>query len=137
MLGRKRFLLVDTEGWVIAQYVDAADVADSDSGRLVVRAAQRAHPRLHHLWVDAGFAGEFVDWVRQAVGWTAEVVTKVAGQVGFQVQAHRWLVERTYGWLGRQRRLSKDYEELEESTEAWIYLAMIGLMARRITHLTK
>lgn len=100
-----------------------------------MREAQREHPRLAHLWLDAGFAGAFVDWVRTRTGWTVDVVTKVAGQQGFVVQPRRWVVERTLGWLNRYRRLSKDYEELEESTEAWIYVAMIGLMARRITRL--
>lgn len=120
---------------MIAQYVDAADVQEGDSGRLPVREAQREHPRLAHLWVDAGFAGEFVEWVQATIGWTVKVVRKVVGQVGFAVQPRRWVVERTYAWLGRHRRLSKDYEALEETTEAWIYAAMSGLMTRRITRL--
>jgi putative transposase len=133
--GRKRFLLVDTCGWLVALWVDAADVQDRDGGRLPVREAEREHPRLHHLWVDAAFAGEFATWVRETMGWTIEVVGKLAGQVGFVVQPRRWVVERTFAWLGKQRRLSKDYEELEESSEAWIYLTMIALMARRLARL--
>jgi putative transposase len=133
VLGRKRFVLVDTEGWLIAPYVDGADVPEGDGGRCPVEAARREHPRLTHLWIDAGFGTTFADWVREVIGWTVAVVTKVAGQVGFQVQPRRWVVERTFAWLGKHRRLSKEYDQLEESTEAWIYLAMIGLMARRLT----
>jgi len=135
VLGRQRFLLVDTQGWLIAVWVDAADVPEWDGGREPVRQAQRAHPRLRHLWVDAGFGTRFAQWVEQAVGWTVAVVTKVAGQQGFAVQPRRWVVERTFSWLFKQRRLAKDYERLEESTEAWIYLTMIRLMSRKLADL--
>ena len=135
MKGRKRWLLTDTQGWVIERWVDAADVQDDDGGRIPVRAAQERCSRLTHLWVDAGFRQEFVDWVREEIGWTVDVVTKVAGQQGFQVQPRRWVVERSLAWLGKQRRLAKDYEHLEESVEAWIDCTMIGLMAQRLAHL--
>lgn len=135
MLGRKRFLLVDTQGWLMAVWVDAADVPEWDGGREPVRAAQRAHPRLCHLWVDAGFGEKFAGWVREATGWTVDVVTKVAGQQGFAVQPRRWVVERSLAWISKRRRLAKDYEQLEESAEAWIYLAMIRLMSRRLVQL--
>lgn len=124
ILGRKRFLLVDTQGWLIAVWVDAADVPEWDGGR--------EHPRLRHLWVDAGFGEKFAAGVREATGWTVAVVTKVAGQQGFAVQPRRWVVERTLSWLGKQRRLAKDFERLEESTEAWIFLTMIRLMSRQL-----
>ena len=132
MKGRKRFLLVDTCGWLIAVWVDAADVQDRDGGREPVRVAQREQPRLHQLWVDGACVGAVATWVREAIGWTIAIVGKLTGQGGFVVQPKRWIVERTVAWLGKQRRLSKDYEELEESSEAWIYLSMIGLMARRL-----
>lgn len=114
--------------------MDAADTPEWDGGREPVRQAQREQPRLRHLWVDAGFGAKFAAWVQEAVGWTVDVVTKVAGQQGFAVQPRRWVVERTLSWLGKQRRLAKDFERLEESTEAWIYLTMIRLMARRLVH---
>ena len=123
---------MDTAGWLVGLWVDRADTQDRDGGPLVVQQAYQEHPRLGHLWVDTAFAGEVADWVRRALGWSIEVVGKLAGQVGFQVLPRRWLVERTFGWWNRQRRLSKDYEALEESSEAWIYLTMIGAMARRI-----
>lgn len=127
---------MDTEGWLIAVWVDAADVPEWDGGRVPVRAAQQAHPRLSHLWVDAGFGTTFATWVREAVGWTVDVVTKVAGQQGCAVPPRRWVVERTCSWISKQRRLAKDYEHLEESTEAWIYLTMIRLMSRRLAQRT-
>lgn len=123
---------MDSQGWLIAVWVDAADVPEWDGGREPVRQAQREHPRLRHLWVDAGFGTKFAAWVREAVGWTVDVVTKVAGQHGFAVQPRRWVVERTLSWLFKQRRLAKDFERLEESTEAWISLTMIRLMSRRL-----
>ncbi len=101
-----------------------------------MRQAQHEHPRLRHLWVDAGFGTKFAGWVREAVGWTVDGVTKVAGQQGCAVQPRRWVVERTLSWLFKQRRLTKDYERLEESSEAWIYLTMIRLMARRLAERT-
>jgi transposase len=128
-------VLVDAQGWLIAQDVAAADTPDGEGGREPVEEARREHPRLSHLWLDAGFGPTFVEWVRTWIGWTVEVVTKVAGQVGFRAQPRRWAVERTLAWLGEHRRLSEEYDQLEESTEAWIYLATIGLMARRITRL--
>ena len=137
-LGRQRFLLVDTHGWLIAVWVDAADVPEWDGGRQPVRQAQQEQPRLRHLWTDAGFGAKFADWVRQAVGWTVEIVTKhpggTRGQQGFAVQPRRWVVERTLSWLYKQRRLAKDDERLEESSETWIYLTMIRLMSRRLAH---
>ena len=135
MKGRKRWLLVDTQGWVIDRYVDTADVQDGDGGREPVRRAQRQHPRLAHLWVDAGFKEAFATWVRESIGWSVEEVTKAPDQRGFDVQPRRWVVEPTNAWCSAQRRLAKDYEEQEESVEAWLDLTMIGLMARRITRL--
>jgi len=135
VLGRKRFLLVDTLGWLTALWTDAADVPEWDGGREPVRQAQQEHPRLRHLWVDAGFGRRFAAWVEQAAGWTVEVVTRAPDQVGFAVQPRRWVVERTFAWLYKQRRLAKDYEQLEESGEAWIYLTMIGLMSRKLADL--
>ena len=137
MKGRKRFLVVDTEGWLLGLWVDSAATQDRDGGVIVLQQVQRDHPRLRHLWVDRAFAGTFAEWVRQALGWSIAVVGKLAGQVGFQVLPRRWVVERTLGWWNRQRRLSKDYEALEESSEAWIYLTMIGLMARRLARMPR
>jgi len=146
--GRKRHLLVDTTGLVVQALVHAADVPDGVGGqRLLEAIADRALalPRMRHLWVDTAYQGSFKDWVEQTVGWTVEVVRKprrwrwvAPGQEppemprGFQVLPRRWVVERTFGWLGRWRRTSKDYEYLPETSECVIYAIMMRVMLRRL-----
>lgn len=88
---------------------------------------------LQLVWADQGYQGPFEDWVKEYTWWDLEIVRKREGQVGFEVQPRRWVVERTFAWLGRYRRLGKEYEQLSESTEAMIYLAMTKLMLNRIT----
>ncbi len=125
--------------------VHAADIADRDGARRLLGAVPAQFPRLVHLWVDAGYQGNCVTWIGETLGWTVEVVRKPrrwgwypAGvdpppvPAGFQVLPRRWVVERTFAWLGRYRRLSKDYEVLPATTEAWMYLAMSLLMTRRL-----
>lgn len=87
------------------------------------------------IWADAGYSGQLVDWVNSICGWILEIVKRSDDVKGFQVLPHRWVVERTFGWLGRYRRLSKDYEELTESSQAFIYEAMIHTMVRRLSRL--
>ncbi len=143
--GRKRHILVDTGGLLLRVVVHAADIADRDGARFLLAEAAAACPRLQHLWVDAGYQGPCVTWIEATLGWQVAVVRKPrrwgwypAGvappplPVGFQVLPRRWVVERTFGWLGRNRRLSKDYELLPATGEAWINLAMSHLMARRL-----
>ena len=90
-------------------------------------------PRLRLLWADGGYhARPLIDWAKQALGWVLEIVKKKEGQKGFEVLPRRWVVERTFAWLGRCRRLSKDYEAMPQSEEAMVYLAMIHLMVRRL-----
>jgi len=81
---------------------------------------------------DGGYAGKLVDWVKTVCHWVLDIVRRPQGVKGFQVLPRRWVVERTFGWLGRYRRLSKDYEELPETSEAMIYAAMIHVMVRRL-----
>jgi putative transposase len=135
--GRKRHLLVDTEGFVLKVVVSAADVQDRDGARLVAQALRLygpQFPRLSLVWADAGYAGQLVEDLRHLMGWDVEVVTRSAAQSrsAFAVQPHRWLVERTFSWFGGFRRLSKDYEYQLESSEALIYAAMSHLMLRRL-----
>jgi putative transposase len=90
-------------------------------------------PRLEQIWADAAYQGALVDWVKDQCGWRLEIVTRAEeARHRFEVQPRRWVVERTFGWLGRNRRLSKDYEEYAETTESWIYAAMIRLMLTRL-----
>ena len=133
MKGRKRHLLVDTEGLVVRVVVLPADIQDRDGAQDVCHVAAPVCPRLEQIWADQAYAGWVVEWVRDEYGWRLVIVSKPADQVGFVVHPRRWVVERTFGWLGRYRRLSKDYEELPERSEAWIYAAAIHLMLRRLT----
>jgi transposase len=113
-------------------FVHDADLQDPDGGRDVVMFGKAEHPRLEKVWADGRYAGSFVDWAKEKLQVDVEVVHKLAGQVGFVVVPRRWVVERTFAWLLKCRRLVRDYEELAETTEAWIYLAMSRLYSRRL-----
>jgi putative transposase len=108
-------------------------VQDRDGARLVLSRMHDRAARLRKIWVDGAYAGRLLKWATAFGGWEVEVVRKKRGQRGFQVLPRRWVVERTLAWIGKCRRLSKDYETLSASSEAWIHLAMIGLMLRRLT----
>ena len=125
--------------------VHPANVPDRDGAHLVLEAITQRFPTLRHLWVDAGYTGAAVRRVTQAEGLAVQVVHRPrrwfrvpADQEpppmpkGFQILPRRWVVERTFAWLGRWRRLSKDYEELPATEEAWIYCAMAMLMLARL-----
>ena len=84
------------------------------------------------VWADAGYAGKLVEWVWAMTGWVLEIVKRPRNSHHFQVLPRRWVVERTFAWLSRCRRLSKDYEALPDTTEVWIHIAMIHLMLRRL-----
>lgn len=140
--GRKRHLVVDTLGLVLIVVVTAASTQDRDGARQVLQALfDRTKKskysrwcRLKLLWADGGYRGELIDWVKSALGWVLAIVDKPPGQVGFQVLPKRWIVERTFAWLTRNRRLSKDYERLPATSEAFIYVAAIRLMTKRLAH---
>ncbi len=89
-------------------------------------------PRLQLLWADGAYGGKLIKWVAAFAGWVLEIVQKPEGQKGFVVLPRRWVVERTFAWLYKFRRLSKDYEETTQSSETWIRLAMINMMVRRL-----
>ena len=136
MKGRKRHLVVDTQGLLLAVAVHPADVQDRDGARLVLTRLGRRFPRLRRLWADAGYAGpKLGDWVKARTPWDLEIVRRSEPGAGFQVLPRRWVVERTFAWLGRYRRLSKDYEARPDTTEAWIHAAMTGLMLRRLARI--
>ena len=102
------------------------------NGRLVLRLWKGRFPRLKLIWADAGYAGQLIEWTRRLGRWALEIVKRTDDMMGFVVLPKRWIVERTFAWFGRYRRLSKDYETLTESSEAVIYLAMTHLMLRRL-----
>lgn len=128
--GRKRHLLVDTLGLLLAVVVHAAALQDRDGAKLVLQKVRRHLPRLQLIWADGGYAGALVLWVRQQCGWILQTVLRPVGVKGFVLLPRRWVVERTFAWLGRYRRLSKDYERLPETSETMIYIAMIHRMSR-------
>ena len=132
--GRKRHLIVDTLGMIMAVVVHAADIQDRDGARLVLAKIKGCFPRLTKILADAIYNGGIAEWAMQFGGWVLEVVAKPERKKGepFKVMKWRWIVERTFAWLGRYRRLSKDYERQPASSEALIYVAMIHLMLRRL-----
>lgn len=140
-MGRKRHLLVDTQGFALKVVVSAADVQDRDGARLVAHALQvdgPTLPRLTKVWADAGYRGPLADDLRNQLGWDLEIVKRSDSQPKgtFVVQPRRWIVERTFAWWSGLRRLSRDYEYQVESSEALIYAGMSRLMLRRMTRAT-
>ena len=137
MNGRKRHLLVDTQGLLLEVVVHSASIQDQDGAKLVL--AQGRHRqegqhlrRLKLIWVDGKYGGQLVEWVQKAYGWTLEVVKRAKDAKGFVALPRRWVIERTFGWLGRYRRLSRDYEYLLLTSEVLIYAAMVRLMLARL-----
>ncbi len=160
MRGRKRHLLVDTEGLVLKARVHSAKVPDQDGLKLLLNSARTGLSRLKHLWLDAGYQGRGKRWAEEELGMSVEVVRKSPKPVpekvakrwaeewakegkkvdwerlmpprGYVALPRRWVVERTFSWLSQNRRMSKDYERSCASAEAFVYAAMIRLMARRL-----
>ena len=132
MSGRKRHIVVDTLGLLLAVVVHAANVQDRDGARLVLKTMRQRFARLKLIWADGGYAGKLVGWARRMGKWTLQIVQRDATKRYFEVLPHRWIVERTFAWLARYRRLSKDYEVLPQTSETLIRIAMINLMLHRL-----
>ena len=158
--GRKRHLLVDTEGLVLEAKVHSTKVPDQAGIKLLLKAARKFLPRLSQLWVDASYQGRGKEWAEQELGLSVEVVRrtpkptpektariwaeewakegqeidweKLLPRRGFEVLARRWVVERAFAWLSQNRRMSKDYEKLCATGEAFVYAGMIRLLVRRL-----
>jgi putative transposase len=158
--GRKRHILVDSEGFVLKVRVHSAKIPDKDGLRLLLESARSCLPRLSHLWLDAGYQGRGKEWAENVLGLSVEVVhraprpipekvaqiwaaewakegrkvdwQKLLPRRGFEVLPRRWVVERTFAWLCHNRRMSKDYERLCSTGEAFVYIAMTRLMVRRL-----
>jgi len=130
--GRKRHLLVDTNGLILRVHVHPADEQDRDGGLDLLVGADREFPRLEQLWADGAYQGGFEDWVEQHLGWRVTIVSAPPEQKGFAVQPRRWVVERTFAWLGRYRRLAKDFEELVQCVVAHILIASLHIMLKRL-----
>ena len=119
-------------GLILAVVVHAANVQDRDGAKLLFGRLVGRFARLELIWADGAYGGELVEWVKAFAGWVLEIVKRPKDQKVFVVLPRRWVVERTLGWLGRYRRLSKDYEERPASEEAIILIAMINLMVHRL-----
>jgi putative transposase len=131
--GRKRHILVDTIGLILLVTVLPANIQDRDGAKQLLTAffRQTTPRRVKHIWADGGYAGALLDWTRRLWRCTIEIV-KRSELHAFKVLPRRWVVERTFGWLGRYRRLNRDYERQAKTGETMVYLAMIRLMLARL-----
>jgi len=130
--GRKRHIMVDTLGLLIAVVITAASVQDRDGAKLVFEEA-RGETRLEKIWADGGYAGKLVGFTAIEFGWDLEIVKRSDDVKGFKVLPHRWVVERTFGWLGRYRLFCREHEATIASSRTDIHLAMSHIMLRRLT----
>jgi len=131
--GKKRHILVDTLGLLLIVFVSAASMSDTEAGETVFTRIQANSKRLKRVWADEGYKQGLVNWVRTMCQFVLEIVSKDKDQKGFVVQPQRWKVERSFAWLNRYRRLSKDYEYDDIYSESIVYLASIRLMLKRLT----
>jgi transposase len=130
--GRKRHVVVDTMGLLLLVVITSASVQDRDGARKLLDRLKMAMPSLSLLWADGGYAGKLLDWADRVPHITVEIVRKPLGIKMFQALPRRWVVERTFAWIVKCRRLDHDYERLPQTNEAMIKWAMIGLMVRRL-----
>lgn len=130
--GRKRHVLVDTLGLLLLVVVTAASVQDRDGAKLLCRKLGGNAKKLRKIWVDGAYRGELLNWVATRFKFVLSVVLRSDKEKGFVVLPRRWVVERTLAWLNNNRRLSKDYERLPETSEAFVQLAMTRLMLQRL-----
>lgn len=130
--GRKRHIVVDTMGLLLLVIVHRASIQDRDGAKLVLAALKGRFRRLTLIWADSAYAGQLIPWVQRHVRCVLEIIKRNPSSPGFEVLPRRWVVERTFGWLCRYRRLSKDYERLPTTSETFIYIAMTHLMLKRL-----
>ncbi len=131
--GRKRHIITDTGGLLAAAMVHGAHIQDRDGAPLLLASIRSAFPWLRHVFADGGYAGPKLKQALEKLGqWTLEIVKRSDAAKGFQLLPRRWVVERTFAWLGRNRRLAKDFETTIASAQAWLMIASIQLLVRRI-----
>ena len=134
--GRKRHILTDTCDYLVHAVIHSADIQDRDGAPLVLAAIINRFPWLRHVFADGGYAGPHLRKMLKKIGkWTLEIIRRSDRAKGFEVLPRRWGVERTFAWLGRNRRLAKDFERTIESATAWHFMASVQLITRHIaTH---
>lgn len=131
--GRKRHIVVDTLGNLLEVVVHTACIQDRDGAMFVLyKLSDALKANLKLLWADGGYAGKLIDWIKETLDTQVEIVQKKPDQTDFVVLPHRWVVERTFAWLGRYRRLSKDYEHNPSCSESVVYIASIRTMLKRL-----
>lgn len=133
--GRKRHIVTDTPGLMLDVVVHTADIQDRDGGPLLLQRIRRRFPWLSHIFPDGGYAGDqFAGKAAKTGEWTIEIIKRSDTATGFVLLPRRWVVERTLAWLNRNRRLAKNFEATIESATAWIFLASVQLLTRRIAN---
>ena len=131
--GRKRHILTDTGGLLVAARVHAANIQDRDGAPALLASIRYSFPWLRHVFADGAYAGPKLEAALKRVGrWTLEIVKRPNGAQGFEVLPRRWVVERTLAWLNRNRRLAKDFEAMIATAQAWLFIASVQLLTRRI-----
>lgn len=130
--GRKRHILVDTMGLLLTVLVTVASVQDRDGAFSMLRNLPGCCKKLRTIWVDGGYAGQLVKWVAAKFKFSLTVVLRPKQTRKFVLLPRRWVVERTFGWLNHYRRLTKSYERLTQTDEAWVYIAMSRIMLNRL-----
>lgn len=133
--GRKRHIITDTSGRLVEAVVHTADIQDRDGGALVAKALKNKYPWLRHLFADGGYSGpKFAKALDKAgTGWVVEIIKRSDRHAkGFEILPRRWVVERTFAWFGRNRRLAKDFETSIESAQTWLFIASVALLTKRI-----
>lgn len=131
--GRKRHIVTDTEGWLLALLVHTADIQDNHGAVPVLRSLGRRFPTLRHIFADRVYRGrKLLDALADLGNWTIEIVTRKQTVGTFKPEPRRWVVERTFAWFGRNRRLAKDFETSIASAEAWVMIASVRLLSRRL-----
>jgi putative transposase len=131
--GRKRHILTDTCGYLVHAVIHAADIQDRDGAPLVLKDVRQSFPFLRHVFADGGYAGDKLKDALAKIGtWSLEIIKRSDAAKGFVLLLRRWVVERTFAWLNRNRRLAKDFERTIESATAWLFLASIQMITRRI-----
>ena len=131
--GRKRHIVTDTEGFLLAVLVHEANIQDPHGAVPLLRSLRRAFPGLEHIFADRVYRGpQLLNALADCGSWTIEIVQRPPGVKGFQLLPRRWVVERTFAWLGRSRRLAKDFEATIASATAWVLLANLRLLSRRL-----
>ena len=131
--GRKRHIVTDTEGSLLALLVHTANVQDNHGAVPLLKSVRRSFPKLHHIFADRVYRGEkLLNAIADCGKWTIEIVTRSQSVGTFKAEPRRWVVERTFAWLGRNRRLAKDFERTIASAEAWVMIASVRLLTRRL-----